>query len=652
MLDFSQYNYKPPFGSTLNNNHPLSTHLMAGYLFNENGGNVAYDFSGNGNHGVLKNGASFLNNSLFLDGINDFVEVPDYNTLSSPNAVSMFVRVNSTDIQSRWNDVLGKGVSDTDEELTFYYVSSQAWFDVGYPYAAILPTFYNNTWITFANTYQKTSSSAIMQMTFNGNLKTLWQSGNFQFNVTPNSYPLTIGKRWYNSDPSSRTFKGYIDYVMIFNKVLTESEIRSLHENPYQLIESPSAYKYYVSLRNQIKVQSIASAEKLGNHIFPGRITISSPSISSAENFGNNKMNLNNLLEPKLSSRIDFDLNIKTINYIPILSPNNITSEVFGTTGSTQYLYKISSCNDDGESLPSNTITVANGNIALSSSNFVRLSWDLYDFATYYKIYKYVDNKYQLLYVLRDANHFDDIGQITLSEEPKSFNSTGYHPNKLNLGKYIKLYTDKTSKSKNYLSTISNQALYSGYYYASSGAFMIDAFKYSNDITWLFGSVNHNSNYNIVSLFEHNTKTDDKYYKGRIYLPRPNNYYDDFFKVNVDRHTTGTISATGSTVTGNNTLWVTDQIAVGARIGFGSKDASLIKTWYQITAINSNTSITIAEALQNNVPANTPYVIEEIRFIQNLVQTNYVAANNGISITKGVNYNFFDLNYFAIGAVW
>ena len=189
--------------------------------------------------------------------------------------------------------------------------------------------------------------------------------------------------------------------------------------------------------------------------------------------------NLNNLLEPKLSSRIDFDLNIKTINYIPILSPNNITSEVFGTTGSTQYLYKISSCNDDGESLPSNTITVANGNIALSSSNFVRLSWDLYDFATYYKIYKYVDNKYQLLYVLRDANHFDDIGQITLSEEPKSFNSTGYHPNKLNLGKYIKLYTDKTSKSKNYLSTISNQALYSGYYYASSGAFMIDAFKYT-----------------------------------------------------------------------------------------------------------------------------------------------------------------------------
>jgi hypothetical protein len=221
---------------------------MACYLFNENGGNVAYDMSGNGNHGVLKNGASFLNNSLFLDGINDFVEVPDSNTLSSPNAVSMFVRVNSTDIQSRWNDVLGKGVSDADEELAFWYISSQTWFDVGYPYAATNIGYSNNIWYTFTNTYQKTSSSAIMRMAYDGNLRALWQSGNFQYNVTPNSYPLTIGKRWYNSDPYSRTFKGYIDYVMIFNKVLTESEIKSLHENPYQLIESPPAYKYYVSL--------------------------------------------------------------------------------------------------------------------------------------------------------------------------------------------------------------------------------------------------------------------------------------------------------------------------------------------------------------------------------------------------------------------
>jgi hypothetical protein len=648
MLDYSQYNYKPPLGSTLNTNHPLSIHLMAGYLFNENGGNIAYDFSGNGNHGVLKNGASFLNNSLFLDGVNDYVEVPDANSLSSPNAISIFFRVNSSDVQTRWNDVLGKGVSDTDEELAFWYINSQSWFDVGYPYAATNINYYNNIWYTFTNTFQKTASSAIIQMAYNGSTRSLWQYGNFQFNVTPNSYPLTIGKRWYNSDPNSRTFKGYIDYVMIFNKALTDSEIKSLHENPYQLVDTPSSYKYYAPLNNQLKTTSIPSAEKLGNHIFPGKITISSPSISSAENFGNNKINLNNLSEPKLSSRIDFDLNIKTTNYLPILSPNNITSEVFGTTGSTQYLYKISSCNDDGESLPSNTITINNGNSTLSTSNFIRLTWDLYDFATYYKIYKLVDNKYQLLYVSRNANHFDDIGQTTLSEEPKSINTTGYHPNKLNLGRYIKLYTDKINKSKNYLSTISNQAFYSAYYYASPGSFMIDAYKYSNDITWLFTNQNANSNYVTIGLYEHNTKTDDKYFKGRVYLPRPNNYFDDFFKVSVDRHTSGTISATGSTVTGTNTLWVTDRIAVGARIGFGSKDASLIKTWYQITAITSDTSITIAEVLQISIPANTPYVIEEIRFIQNLVQTNYAAANNGIFITKGVNYNFFDLNNFTV----
>ena len=649
MLDYSQYNYKPPLGSTLNLNHPLANHVMACYLFNEQGGNVAYDLSGNGNHGVLKNGASFLNNALFLDGINDYVEVPDSNTLSSPNAVSMFVRVNSTDIQSRWNDVLGKGVSDTDEELVFYYVNGQTWFDVGYPYVATNIGYNNNTWYTFTNTFRKTSSSAIMQMALNGNLRTIWTGGNFQYNVTPNSYPLTIGKRWYNSDPSSRTFKGYIDYVMIFNKVLTNSEIKSLYENPYQLIDSPPSYKYYVSLRNQIQVQSITSAESLGSHIFPGRITISPSSVVSSENSGIHKFTLNNLVESKISSRLDFDANIKTTNYIPISFPNNIINQVFGTSGSTQYLYKISSCNDEGESLASSVITVNNGNSILSSSNFVRLTWDLYDFATYYKIYKYTNNKYQLLYVVRDANHFDDIGQSTLSEEPKSINNTGYHPNKLNLGKYIKLYTDKSSKIKNYLSVMSNEALFSAYYYASIGSYLIDTFKFSNDIVWIFTNQNQNTNFVNIALYEHNLKTDDKSYKGRINLSRPNLYFEDFYKVLVDRHVIGTISGTGSTITGTNTLWATDRIAAGARIGFGSKDASLIKTWYQITAINSDTSITIAEVLIANIPANTPYIIEEIRIVQNLVQTNYVANNNGISITKGLNYNYFDLTQYSVG---
>ena len=69
------YNYKPPIGSTLNKNHPLSSNMMAAYLFNEHSGNIALDISNNENHGVLKNGASFLNGMLFLDGVNDYVDM-------------------------------------------------------------------------------------------------------------------------------------------------------------------------------------------------------------------------------------------------------------------------------------------------------------------------------------------------------------------------------------------------------------------------------------------------------------------------------------------------------------------------------------------------------------------------------------------------
>jgi len=108
----------------------------------------------------------------------------------------------------------------------------------------------------------------------------------------------------------------------------------------------------------------------------------------------------------------------------------------------------------------------------------------------------------------------------------------------------------------------------------------------------------------------------------------------------LERHTTGTVSVSGTTVTGSSTLFSTERIAVGARIGFGSTNAHEISSWYNITAIGSDTSITL-DASPGTIAAGTPYVIEEIRVL--LLTTNSVAASGGLFLAKGLSVNKFML---------
>jgi hypothetical protein len=105
-----------------------------------------------------------------------------------------------------------------------------------------------------------------------------------------------------------------------------------------------------------------------------------------------------------------------------------------------------------------------------------------------------------------------------------------------------------------------------------------------------------------------------------------------------DLHTAGTISASGTAVTGVGTSWQTDRACVGNRIGFGSTDPSEITTWYEISAIGSNTGITLT-ASAGTIAAGTPYVIEDLRLI--LGNTNATTTNGGLFVVKGLRVENF-----------
>lgn len=75
-------------------------------------------------------------------------------------------------------------------------------------------------------------------------------------------------------------------------------------------------------------------------------------------------------------------------------------------------------------------------------------------------------------------------------------------------------------------------------------------------------------------------------------------------------YSTGTVSVSGTAVTGSGTSWLADGVPIGARIGFGTTDPDSVTTWYTISAIASGTSITL-ENTAGTISGGTSFVINK-----------------------------------------
>lgn len=106
----------------------------------------------------------------------------------------------------------------------------------------------------------------------------------------------------------------------------------------------------------------------------------------------------------------------------------------------------------------------------------------------------------------------------------------------------------------------------------------------------------------------------------------------------LENYTTGTVGVSGTAVTGSGTAWNTDRLSVGSRIGFGSTDPNQITTWYQISAIGSDTSITLT-AGAGTISAGTAYVIQDLMIVQ--ATANATVTNGGLFVTKGLQFADF-----------
>jgi hypothetical protein len=164
--------------------------------------------------------------------------------------------------------------------------------------------------------------------------------------------------------------------------------------------------------------------------------------------------------------------------------------------------------------------------------------------------------------------------------------------------------------------------------------------KITDDLFWVFGAdAATAAATRRVQLWSWVPSTNTYILQGAITLtfPAATNHTVRGFRALLENYTTGTVGVSGTAVTGSGTGWSTG-LSVGSRIGFGSTDPQAITTWYQISAIGSDTSITLTSSA-GTVSSGTPYVIQDLMIVH--ANTNNVLTSGGLFVTKGLQYADF-----------
>lgn len=221
-------NFKPLFAAGLNRAHPLAQGLVGCWLFNEGGGNKAYDYSGQEHHGVLTSMndppiatsgwcAGPHGGAVAFDGSNDRVVIPNspYYDLPADSSLVVLFKVNTVapsyqDIIATWQN--GWTLYLFPNDLTFWtgtadimnggVIAVDTWYHV-------VLTRTGTAWVMYLNGAQKTTGTGSTSTSTNA---------------------LQIGNR---PSGGSGPLNGTVSHVSIYNRALSAQEVAMLYAFPY-----------------------------------------------------------------------------------------------------------------------------------------------------------------------------------------------------------------------------------------------------------------------------------------------------------------------------------------------------------------------------------------------------------------------------------
>ena len=235
---------KPMYGVLLNPYHPLARGLVGCWLFNEGGGNVVYDLSRHGNHGLLGGGTAGycpawitgkFGSALSFDGENDYVDCGNDESLNPSDEITIEAWIKISALPSHGKAIVAKVgpapshdqyhfVLKTDGHIFWTTNERDAW-------TISNSTISTNQWIHIAVTAISGSNRKIY---INGRLDKNHDT-TYTFDSTTNTAKIGYSDRF----GSESYFNGIIDEVRIYNRALSAAEIWQLYTDPFCKFYNP-----------------------------------------------------------------------------------------------------------------------------------------------------------------------------------------------------------------------------------------------------------------------------------------------------------------------------------------------------------------------------------------------------------------------------
>lgn len=624
--------YKPGLESQIDLLHPINQGLIAYYNYSELVGNISIDKSPLENHGILENGPIYDYQGIRFDGTNDRILYGARPLYAIGSGDFSFVTKFRTSFKGNYGTVVNLYNSNNNEIILYTHQTSgvtRLW--VGAQVANGTIDVADNKFHTVIFTRRNGSVNVYIDGKLNSSFTSTTSF--------PSPFYLTVGRRYADT---AYPFNGTISGIAFYNRCLNVDEIIYLSQESSEV----AIRKYFTLIplgnRSISVISGIQSLESVPSNIYlSGPITFYPQSITSKEliyiskiiDLGSDRKNLTNKV-----IELNFDENLVTCS--KKLNPPEINYiQYFGSSGNNTYYYKICAYNQDGET--TSTFIKIESCQQLDSNNYVRINWKIENRVIGYKIFGRNENQYGLIANVTNTNYFDDNGSVNPTTTKIEINTTGYNPNKTNISHLFKIYTG-INKTDNYLSARMQDQVYRPLDVLSRNGSIVSTIILITDygdFYYYLGSYAWSGTGTRIGLFK--IFKNDLYtlFIGNITINFNSNASFSDFRAQVYIHNSGTVNTNGLNVTGINTAWADERIAIGARIGFLASDFKKVQKWFTITAINSNTSITVNEPIPSY--NNVPYIIEEIRIYGAPQPT---VATSGLYVVKGLSFDAFYFN--------
>ena len=217
---------KPWLGKQIDWGHPLARDLVGCWLMNEGGGDKVQDLSGNGKHGTGsliwtpgKSGPA-LEMTGAAGNVDTQFDCSPYNEFTIITSVKTDSIVGTYYIADQSDGSVGFGLRIVDEKLSFFCYSGG---DAGH--------FYSNyslvvgQWVQFACVHSANNTIYINGVYDNTTASAL--------GIDDSSDTMRIGSE-FDGDTH---WDGLIEYLMIWNRALSVSEIAEHYQNPFCMFE-------------------------------------------------------------------------------------------------------------------------------------------------------------------------------------------------------------------------------------------------------------------------------------------------------------------------------------------------------------------------------------------------------------------------------